>query len=386
MASTSLFAPLVPAVQPAFIYDIEREIGEAEIHFSLSPYNKNEDFTHVGFSIIDPNRASAWGANSMIKNGGVLAVAKNGNSIKINLTDKKNFKEFDRNQYYQVQLYLINDDALSKEGMFSVDTNSNNVSLPSQVTLIRPIAEPTAIIENSDGQINSYDEEIKGFISYSDDTVIEQIKEVWYEILDGSNLVYTSPIEKNFLGLSFSIPVKEPLYNYADKSIKVFYKTINDYKGESEKVRISQNEQENYTEGILFDKIEACINHSNGTVGFNFITTTEKNITQIQRSDSANRFLNWRLQSGIPEFVEEKDEKYYYYWTDSSLLDGGEVYNYRFIGNSTEQPNLIKQTILVTPSFESVYLSNKDYLLGVHYNANISNLKWVTQESVTNTF
>ena len=41
----TLFAPQVRAVQPAFIYNKQEQIGEVKIYFSLSAYNSDDDFT-----------------------------------------------------------------------------------------------------------------------------------------------------------------------------------------------------------------------------------------------------------------------------------------------------------------------------------------------------
>ena len=109
MASTSLFAPQVRSVQPAFIYD--NNSGEVKIYFSLSSFNKESDFEAVLYTIIDPNKSSTWSNNSMLKEtmspAGRGSVDKNllekkSNEFILTLTLDSTFKEFNLNQYYQV--------------------------------------------------------------------------------------------------------------------------------------------------------------------------------------------------------------------------------------------------------------------------------------------
>jgi hypothetical protein len=158
MASTTLFAPQVRAVQPAFVYNKENE-SKVKIYFNLSSYNTVNDVKYILYTIIDPNKASTWGANSVIKatvapagylyvgfapiqkteatpnanrlyymleNGeyvykGKLSDFETGKDyyyfnnqdyntgefyIEINLGYSINFKELTKNQFYQVQLYF----------------------------------------------------------------------------------------------------------------------------------------------------------------------------------------------------------------------------------------------------------------------------------------
>ena len=64
MASNSLFAPSVRAVQPAFIYSDTQ--GEVKIYFSLSSYNDTNQVRGARVSIVDPNISAANGLNNMI--------------------------------------------------------------------------------------------------------------------------------------------------------------------------------------------------------------------------------------------------------------------------------------------------------------------------------
>ena len=60
--STTVFAPTVRAVQPAFIYSE----GKVKIYFSFSSFNKIDDIKSLRYSLIDPNKKSTYGNNSLI--------------------------------------------------------------------------------------------------------------------------------------------------------------------------------------------------------------------------------------------------------------------------------------------------------------------------------
>ena len=139
MASTTLFAPQVRDVQPAFIYDIENKKGEVKIYFSFSAYNNINDITHIAFTLIDPNLASGWGSNSMIQGGNKAKIItksaiENKEFFTIDFFNVQNidiFKSLNCNQFYQMQLFFINDSTL-KEGIIDTNTllKSDKVSEP----------------------------------------------------------------------------------------------------------------------------------------------------------------------------------------------------------------------------------------------------------------
>ena len=101
MANTTLFAPQVRSVQPAFEYN--KSIGgTVKIYFSLSDFNKENEYTHIRYKIIDPNRESGWGSDSMIKDSkGYIEIAKPTNDyFEINLNLNKNLNH---NQHHSRQ-------------------------------------------------------------------------------------------------------------------------------------------------------------------------------------------------------------------------------------------------------------------------------------------
>ena len=73
MASTTLFAPQVRSVQPAFEYKVTKNDkgetnieGSVKIYYSHSEFNNNSQYNKIEYKIIDPNRQSGWGSDSML--------------------------------------------------------------------------------------------------------------------------------------------------------------------------------------------------------------------------------------------------------------------------------------------------------------------------------
>ena len=153
MASTILFAPQVRAVQPAFVYTYNETfdigVGDAKIYFNISSYNTAAQIKAVLYTIIDPNKSSTWGQNSMIKPesgflwGDFPAYDNEAKQYCLNIGFGSLVKALTKNQFYQVQLYFV-DSSVDKPGIVTtqwLEDNKDNISVASQATLIRPIAE-----------------------------------------------------------------------------------------------------------------------------------------------------------------------------------------------------------------------------------------------------
>ena len=111
MASTSIFAPIVPAMQAACVQTDK----SADIIFTLSDFNILNDIQGVFVSIIDPNKSATNSLNSMIKKenfdkiyvnkDSFVALSEEGSyKISFDSTDTSLFYPFSNNQFYQVQL------------------------------------------------------------------------------------------------------------------------------------------------------------------------------------------------------------------------------------------------------------------------------------------
>ena len=105
MASTSIFAPQVKSVQPAFIYNKEDIVcyGTVGIYLSVSSYNDINDIGGILYSLVDPNLATTWGNNSMLKNN-------SGESIKYATTFFPCEKESEAEPLIGVEYYIKSGD------------------------------------------------------------------------------------------------------------------------------------------------------------------------------------------------------------------------------------------------------------------------------------
>ena len=415
MASTTLFAPQVRAVQPAFVYKVDKDAsgsitsvtGSVRVYFNLSSYNTVNDVKYILYTIIDPNKTSTWGTNSVIEAvaapagylyatllsiteyasvpnenrlyytvedekyvyKGKLSNFETGKDyyyfnqdpdtgefyIEIDLGDSDKFKELTKNQFYQVQLYFCNSDSITDSITQSwLDANKNSISVASQVTLIRPIpklADGYPSIETLSGTL--YDLPlIKGNIVYEDNSVVETIDTCWFEV--GTQ---KSEIIKNQLGLGFEIPINFTL-EADDYSGTLYYITKNGYKKETS-VSFTINE---YTDGDPLDNIV-----SNNVLGY------------VEIPGSAGKKLQRKEMSQIHwDTIHTYTDGNPYYDYDIENLNR---YDYRLINGNT-----VNETAsAVKISFDDIFLSDKNTMLAVKYNPNISGFKYVTQEAITNT-
>lgn len=410
MASTTLFAPQVRAVQPAFVYNKDSE-SKVKIYFNLSSYNTVNDIKYILYTIIDPNKASTWGTNSVVETTaapvgylyvsfaiekteatpvanrlyytlessgkyvyeGKLNEFETGKNyyyfnqdqntgeyyIEINLGDNTKFKELTKNQFYQVQLYFCDtttsaptdDDKINNQWL---NINKDNISVASQATLIRPIPSLDVgypNIETLSGTL--YDLSlIKGEIVYEDNSMAETIDTCWFEV--GSK---KSEIIKNQLGLGFEIPIKFSL-NAGNYTGNLHYITKNGYQKDQ---AVSFTITPYGTSGSSLSVVES------NSLGYISIPGNAKN--KLQRKEESQ--VHWDT---IHTYI---DDNLYYDYDIENLNE----YHYRLINGNVASTT----TSAVKVSFEDIFLSDENTMLAVRYNPNISNFKYVTQEAITNT-
>ena len=412
MASTNLFAPQVRMVQPAFVYDKDKmNQGEVKIYFSLSSYNNIDEVEGILLTFIDPNLASTWGTNSMIQE----SVAPAG-YLKINFSEieynsntneyyfilnftRLNFKSLTKNQYYQIQLYLTKID-LSKENITYtwLDSNKDNISAPSQASLIRPIEEPTLYLNGlSDKEnINILQElnVLSGRIEYIEaESKKEIIKEYKYTIKDeNENELYNSPQIINTLGLEFSTKINYYFKENVKYIIEFSYTTINGY----------NNSLENFSRSFLIktdtipDWTSFFLNsirneQESGSVELSFTincnTLPIPGEIEIQRANEFTNFNNWISIStiDIKSKTSQENSSQITFNTNDYTVEGGVKCAYRFVYKQNNQMKFLSKNYYHIAEYEDIFLSDKDILMGVKYNPNITGFKWVTQEAITNT-
>ena len=443
MASTTLFAPQVQSIQPAFVYYSESYTGEVKIYFSLSSYNDISEIGYIMFSIIDPNQVSGWGSNTMLKKEyfplGYAAISKDEIQqddfnkkyyIKIRFSSTY-FKTFTKNQFYQVQLYFIDkniDIDLNAIGnnLFLIDNNifinkSQYISDPSQSTLIRPISNANIEVDGVDSDTNAiYNsnlQELRGRLKYDDGSTVEAISKYCIVIKKypfGTEIIYKTPVTYNYSGINFYHKFKD-LYLPEDNEYIIYfnYLTINGFEGRKE-IYLNTTRENN-----VFEQIDKCLlkaNSVNGSIEMELIfkNLLPKGTIIIQRSSYLSNFTLWEdiHICNINYDNEDEIETNIYKWADFSV-ESGVLYQYRILFKDidniiytytveTNKEDVLtnnRKPVMVTSSkeegsvsiskmicsFEDIFLMDKTRYFSVRFDPNISSMKYVTQEAITNT-
>ena len=384
--STTVFAPTVRTVQPAFIYSE----GEVKIYFSLSSYNRLSDIARLRYSLIDPNKKSTSGNNSMFISGTYKEVAKS--SIKeaaaaeyyftITFNDTE-FKSLNLNQYYQIQIELLD--------------NGSKWSAPSQATLIRPISagEFTFDLANSVEAMSL--STITGQYRYADGSTQEYLVSYNLKIKKDSSteLEYETGWIHNVNGLIVFI---EPNYIFeegVEYTLAFEGKTVNGYyftkiqnivtityqKAWTE-FQFLKNEEEPNEKTLAF-KNDIC----KGAIQLKVKFPAFDGSMFVQRTSEDSDFKLWETIFELEvepanNFLTSKGIYIYDYYVNGNTKH----YRYRFLKNEGDSKYIAKSDDwTIECIYEDIFLSNTEKQLGIKYNPNITNFKWVTQENITNT-
>ncbi len=369
MASTTLFAPQVRSVQPAFIY--EGEEGTVKIYFNLSSYNVPNDIRYILYSIIDPNQASSWGSNLMFVQSASITATELLRSISFDKNNKTNngeyyievqlddaFKTFTTNQFYQVQLYFsqadLPDNLIINSSYLS--DNKDNISEPSQVTLIRPIAQPNVTIDGNDS--NTYDfSKLTGSIADNIETF-----DSYYCVINDHKF---GPVQGN--GKYFSIPIDNSVIKEGSSySGTFYYTTIHGYSSPSgQNFTITYNTPQTQERGPELNTVSMSNN------GYIKLICDSSNFLKVQR-ESENISGYWET---VDDFIPTE-------WKDYTI-ESNTNYKYRLV--TSDMSECTKVTADAQVAFDDIFLSDEEGMLAVRFNPNISGFKWATQESITNT-
>lgn len=382
MPNTELFAPIVDALQPAFIYD--ENGGEVKIYFSYSSYNEWQPGDKVNITIIDPNKTSMWGDNVIAEYSdiSVPGVTLKDEKRKVSLIIPP--MKMIVNQYYQVQLTIV---------------RGGQESPISKVILIRPIpATSTVVIEQLTNNIteNPSLDKISGYITYEDNSQYEYIKDYLFEIKDNNNTsIYDSSIVRNTLGTRFEFNLPKIYFSKDISYTLVFnYTTINGYKKTvSKQFKFTKTEELN-NNGPIFT---ARSNHSKGCIELSFDWSNFPSYRQgtapslsfeLYKSSQDDGYLNWiKLNSNTTvQTISNSDGKLI--WEDY-YINSGVNYKYKFVldgkayGGCQVEGAIVKYE--ASMKLEDIYLADSTALVPIKYNAKVSGLKWVVQENITNT-
>lgn len=390
MPNTELFAPIVDALQPAFIYD--EHGGEVKIYFSYSSYNEWQSGDKVKVVITDPNKTSIWGDNVISTTEINVPTDSNNDKIyeiSINFDDDSDLTV---NQYYQVQLAIIREEKIDDEEI-------TYTSPMSKVTLIRPIPATSAVvIEQLTNNIteNPSLDKISGYVTYEDNSQYEYIKDYSFEIKDNNNTsIYDSSIVRNTLGTRFEFNLPKVYFNKDISYTLVFnYTTINGYKNSISKQFQFTGTEELDNNGPIFT---ARSNHSKGCIELSFDWSALPSYRQgtapslsfeLYKSSQDDGYLNWiKLNSNTTvQTISNSDGKLI--WEDY-YINSGVNYKYKFVldGKAYGGYQVGNATVKYEASMklEDIYLADSIALIPIKYNAKVSGLKWVVQENITNT-
>lgn len=341
----TLFAPQVRAIQPAFVNG-----EDAIVYFSFSAYNTLDQINKIQWRL----NSGSW------------------NEIEKNYINKKDEDEYYfiisslslgvSNQYYQLQMRLVGSDG--------------NFSAASRISLIRPIPK----IAQSILEISKNGYLIEGSIAYSDGSEIETIASYHVEIrLNGELVNIPNEISNSNFGLNFTFEPDCYLLEGATYEFTVIYTTINGYVG-----KIIKEQQIESLSGIAWvARLYLFDNEDCGAIRIELYNCGNLDgAVEIQRSSEDSDFRAWESMTKINKTKDIENIA----WRDHSI-EGGKIYKYRAIFTPTENElkYICTSSITVSPTFEDIFLSNKDYQLAIRYNPKITNFKWVTQEAVINT-
>lgn len=390
MASTTVFAPSVRAVQPAFQWGKDY----CYVFFTLN-YNKLEEIKRIKYTVIDPNKSSIDGANSMIDTADRVIVldfdpegeygkdttgyiAETGECFFRNNDQLSNYKTLTVNQFYQVQIYLSDKTEDSNPAV------ADDWSLPSTVSLIRPIPEVSEDDEKSFISIDG--QKLTGQIEYNDESSIETIASYQYNIINtkgtsatsDDEIVYSSPRITNFLGLRFKTIIP---YSFAEDQaykIELTYTTKHGYTPAGSLTKnIGAKTWGSGSFGTLVSKYPK-INIADGAIDFKF-----NNINTTCRLQRASEYTDYKIWSDVANLTSSDTNKI----IQDILLEGKGRYQYRLVKKKEgEEIQDSKQDLnTIEMHYDDIFLSDKDYMFALRYNPKISSFKWVTQDSITNT-
>lgn len=370
MASTTIFAPVVRAMQSASVST------NYSIYFKLSSFNNMVDIQGLLYSIVDPGVSSTRGSSSMFTNSNqvVSFIPKSSwrldgeePHIVLSLTGDK-YKTFLKDKFYQMQLYFVDasmsSDEFTKNDAYTLSwlkRNSNYISETSQPTLIRLIDNPTInFIQAGTEDSPLYDFSILSGSMTSNETFDSYTCEI-YTNDNSLTPIWSYPGWIKGSGRTFSIPIDNNIViEDQDYNVRFSYRTNNGY--------------ESYQyQDIYYGKPSGNGPDLSGNSkareqdGGIFITTSPTQSGTLQRSEKAG---SWKTVNS----------SFNGSWTDFSI-ESDVLYTYRLVDNSYRTGD----SISLSASFEDIFLSDETAMIAVRYNPVISGFKYVTQESITNT-
>ena len=389
MADTILFAPQVRAVQPAFEYSSLNK-SLCKIYFSVPSFMSVEVISAVQYLIIDPNCSSLNGENNMLKaaegDGWTTVEFQYDNSLKeyyFEIMDPSVFKNFNVDQYYQIQLRF-----LAKDG-----AHSNS----SQISLLRPISGwANAEIQIVSPHPNTSLDFVEGYIKPTKNSK-ECLAYYQYSIQQGGEVIYTSSQLTSVNGLYFKNKIDFPFEEGNEYQLQIKFTTVNGYQLLSSwtTLNIASPTEDVARAEDNGCKIEFLEEPEMGGIQMDLEwaagVTPAPQFSKIivQRTDEYHNYKHWKTVASFT--IEEAYRSIFFSWRDCSI-EGKTAYKYRVLfydneGTVSYASKEYSYGFLEDQSslgFEHIYLSDSDIMLAITYNSNISGFKWVTQETLMN--
>lgn len=392
--NNTLYPPIIPTYQPAFLKDTI-----CKIYFSLSSYNSYDEIKSQAQVTV----------SSQFTNQSVLKPALYPNNIKLcavqidsTKTSNKYYIEvapsdlingFEINQYYKVQIRFtsINAPAASSTALdkWLID-NVSYFSEWSTICLIRGISSPSlalqSLIEDTEVILTKPDLDLVGTFVFDDSTEEDSLDNYRIrlydeigELIQDSGIIYTNPYYgTNEINYTFD-------YQFSDGdaySIIIDVETTNHYtKTYNYQFLIIETITNQLTGKVVIEPEE----HS-GRIKVSIVDTEHKiimeNIT-IRRSSSRSKFTIWE-DVHTESYISDNGLDFVWY---DCTIESGVWYTYaaQKRDNKGERGSPIYADAPVIVYFEDMFLNAENQQLRIKYNPKVTSFKHTVAEAKTDT-
>lgn len=419
MASTlvsTLYPPQVDTFMPAFI-----NTQAAPVYFSLSPYNNAEKINYLHVTVVDQksneNVLQSSDLSQISGNAGyalqvaqiidgVLIIPFNSGYIGkdpetdlygiqiltsyLKQLEEEEFAKFKINQYYKIQLRFDSTPIKNLTGALSTDyliENRQYFSEWSSVCLIRPISEPSLVLNRFDSEdipvsFNQGSIPISGSLYFEDDSDLELMQSYQFKMVDKNNAVfYDTGIVYPVTGsnsINCIIHADDALQN-TEYNLVATITTKNQYVLKKNFLIKIANFDGQYTFEPKFTVQE---NTEDGIIQLNIKTTKSAGKSYmagklyIKRASSVDNFKTWELISCTTEVSSGSIDRTIDDNTVGSLIRYVYSAQFQYIAENatTGTWSILHKTEEVYPTFYDILLSRGNTQLAIRYNGKISSL------------
>lgn len=396
MENTNLYPPIIDTYMPAFIRS-----QNCKVYFSLSSYNNLSDIKYAQISIQYQNtNNSAFNLSTYpteIKLTKVLEdtsrVDKDKFYVEIGPKDIQG-GIFNINTYYKVQIRFCDtntpDSGVAPSAVWLTD-NRQHFSEWSTVTLVRGIDTPIILLNNwndTNVSVSSTALTVVGTLTFNNTLEKESLKSYKLFLYDDSNDslceeaedIYLSDFSFNEINYSF----KFALNRGKTYRLKIEYITENLYEGSATYYLTVATVSAITAPTSL--SINAELNQEIGGIHImlnfkNSAALTGKVI--IKRTSAYSNFQRWETL----HIVADGQYSTTYDWYDLTI-ESGVFYKYGFVYETADGVSDIVE-IKNSPTWmlilEDIYLMADGLQLAIKFNPQVSSIKYVLNESITNT-